>query len=111
MTKGFYIGKKDWDNYFEGLEEWVAAQIPPPPIGAPCECDAGLCHEDGGDSAECTRPAATYIYFIRTDQHVCYNYVCGPCAEANACEDYLADQDYPVTEAGYAVVPIRCINE
>lgn len=111
MSNRFYIGKKDADEYLgDGrLEEWINDRIPdPPPSGQKCECDMGMCHEDGGDSAECFRLATTSLYRI-DGEHVCYTFVCRECMEANCNEEYLADcGEYPVTGGGYAVTPRHC---
>lgn len=114
MTKKFYIGKKDFDDYACELDEWIANKIPEPPTGTKCECDKDKhSHEGPPDKdrmveiVDCADPATTFLYTVEND-HVCYIWMCEPCMEAQASEDYLSDVDYPTTEAGYAVTPTHC---
>jgi hypothetical protein len=95
MTNRFYIGKKDQADLDGTLEEWICHRIPPPPSGQKCESD------------DCSELADSHLYQIK-GEHVCYTFVCWDCCEANASEDYLANQEYPVTEGGYAVTPRHC---
>lgn len=106
MTKRFYIGKKDPEDLAGRLEEWINDKIPNPPAGQKCQCDAKECHTEEPDT-ECFRPATSYLYRIN-GEHMCYTYVCRDCGDANGTDDYLADQEYPVTGGGYAVTPRHC---
>lgn len=113
MSNRFYIGK-DARDYGEGLEEWIANKIPDPASGQKCECSKdGHAHETEPDAEgkvtiiDCPKLADTHLYRIDGD-HVCYIHVCTDCMEAFADEDYLANRDYPVTGAGYAVTPRHC---
>ena len=113
-TKRFYIGKIDISEDLSDLEEWIASKIPRPPDGKICECDkAKHAHESEPDEdgmveiVYCTAPATTYLYTVK-DKHVCYTWMCDPCMEAQASDDYLGDVDYPTTESGYAVTPQHC---
>ena len=110
MTKRFYIGKQDIREDSEGLEEWIANKIPPPPDGQNCECNECSCCEDDVTELElegCPAAATTYLYTVK-DEHVCYTWMCDPCMEAQCSDDYLGDVDYPTTESGYAVPPKHC---
>lgn len=107
MSNRFYIGKKDQADLDGNIEEWIAGKIPHPPSGQKCECDVSTCHDPEETDIECFRLATMHLYQIKGD-HVCYTFVCQDCCEANASEDYLADQDYPVTGGGYAVTPRHC---
>ncbi len=106
MSNRFYNGKKDQADLDGDLEEWIDDKIPFPPAGTKCECDAEDCHaEEVG--TECFSFAKSYLYRI-DGEHVCYTYVCMDCEERTADDAYLADQEYPVTGAGYAVTPRHC---
>lgn len=115
MARRFYIGKKEPDEFAGDLEEWICDKIPPAPPGQVCECDENVhAHESEPDAngnveiVPCRERATTYLYQIKGN-HVCYTYVCELCGE-QAVEDYLADQDYPTTGDGYAVVPAHCVE-
>ena len=108
MSNRFYIGKKDQADLDGSLEEWIAGKIPSPPAETKCECDRGTCHDPEEEpDTPCFRLATTYLYQIDGD-HVCYTFACQECMEANADEEYLADEEYPVTGGGYAVTPRHC---
>ncbi len=51
------------------------------------------------------------IYEVKDDV-VCYSYLCEPCSESEAggmgLGEYIGDQGWPTSDAGYAVVPTRC---
>lgn len=102
----FYIGKEEIED--GGLEVWIAdrvlAAMPP---GQICECDVHDDHRGEDYEGNCADPSTSYSYRIDAD-HVCYTYLCEPCAEATTTDDYLADYGYPQTAGGYAVVPRHC---
>lgn len=105
MTTRFYIGKKIIDD--GSLEEWIADKILPVPEGRVCECDAHSKHNDDLEGS-CAALAETYIYRIE-GSHVCYLYLCEPCFDSsNVSEDYLGDNEYPVSSDGYALAPKHC---
>lgn len=106
MSNRFYIGKKEPDE-LEDLEEWIADRVPlPPPEGTLCEDERHETELFDEDEEGIRPPATTFVYRIE-DGHVCYTYVCDDCGE-RADPEYLADQDYPVTDGGYAVTPRHC---
>ena len=116
MTKRFYIGKQDPEDYLENLEEWITNKIPAPPQGQRCECDKDKhAHESAPDGdlnveiIDCPQEADTFVYHIK-DDHVCYTYVCFSCGEATTNETYLSDYggEFPTTASGYAVTPRHC---
>ncbi len=57
-------------------------------------------------------PTGTWPIYEVTDDKVCYSYLCEPCSESEAggtgLGEYIGDQGWPASEAGYAVVPTRC---
>lgn len=111
-AKRFYIGKKDIEEYVDGIEEWVAEKIGDPPPGTICECSIvrvyGVSkHEHDGEVA-CTQIASSYSYRIEGD-HICYTWLCQRCMEETTSDDYLGDVDaIPTTKSGYAVAPVHC---
>lgn len=110
MANRFYIGKREQFDLDGSLDEWIAEKVPPPPEGTRCEDDQhmGEGDEDWDEEADSflRAKATTFLYRIE-DGHVCYTYVCDECGERGDPE-YLADQEYPVTESGYAVAPRHC---
>lgn len=108
MSKNrFYIGKQEMED--ESLEVWVADRVlASKPEGQVCECSLHPDHYNGDIRDEkCTDVATSHSYRI-DEGHVCYTYLCEPCAEAQCSEEYLADYEYPQTAGGYAVVPKHC---
>lgn len=105
------------------LEEWIEDRIPPPPPGQLCEaqdCVARQLECLPEEAAERERalvadeaglltpaPAESYFWVI-TDGHVCYTYVCWDCSEAKSDYDPVDPGNYPTTDAGYAISPTHC---
>lgn len=120
----------DYGPYENALESWIDDVIPPVPPGTLCEAERCItqttCEEESdgyfcallynheGDCwfllyQQTKRPFAESYRWVVTDGHVCYTYVCWECAEAMADDcDPLETEDYPTTNAGYAITPTRC---
>ena len=112
------------------LEEWIDDSIPPVPPGTLCEAKRCVqlrycgkqvtknlyCIGKSDHEGDCEyigspeiRPFAESYFWVVTDGHVCYSYICWECGEQKAGEfDPLDPGDYPTTDAGYAITPTRC---
>ena len=97
LTKqGDLMPDLDPDNYGdENLGEWIDSRIPPIPLGTTCEKDG------------CSGEARTYLWTVEGD-HVCFTYVCYDCGDVAEMYDPMSPEDYPTTEAGYAIAPTHC---
>ena len=59
-------------------------------------------------------PSGTWPIYEVTDNKVCYSYLCEPCSESEAggmgLGEYIGEQGWPSSDAGYAVIPTRCLT-
>ncbi len=100
-----YIGKKyeDGDHYEEDIWDFLSDRVLPVPNATFCEYDEGL-----GCMGVPPNLATTFVYVIK-DGHVCYTYVCEPCAEVLVDNmSGVEPGEYPTTQDGYASVPRHC---